>query len=476
MEENEDPNGQDEPDVNDFALRAAPQRVVIELIEEVSDEYAVAGRLPDELAQAWDGLWPGEDSLPIQPLFPHQGGLESTSEPRPFYEVMAPSSIHDPGGRPAAGEIASLFNRYSRFVVRAYVESPPAPQPDCPDTRLYLCDPPHGMGVAGFLGPQAGAGVRIVDLERFWAGSHTHLPHLQFPPSFRGPEGEDDFLKHFYFAPDTTRPSDDALRKEFWTGVAHSTGALGILGAKGGPAGLGLVPGAELIFASSYVKNEEGKWVESLAAQIDKLTDRNNGIMRPGDILLVEHQVFGRLKTNCSAEVYAPVELEPAICKALADARAREIIVIEPAGNGQRNLADLRQFGACEKNEIGLSGAIMVAACQQPDGQGNHNPLLSSNRGTPVKCYAWGEQIMSLHPTKPMDWFGETSAASALVAGVAALLQSLEINRSGQPLMPQELTEALSPSSGPLQVANINSSIGVMPNLPAIVGRVLQLV
>ena len=70
------------------------------------------------------------------------------------------------------------------------------------------------------------------------------------------------------------------------------------------------------------------------------------------------------------------------------------------------------------------SGAIVVAACKKPQ-PGGHDVLDNSNHGARTTCYAWGEWIITLDDANPtlIRTFDSTSGASALVAGVAALIQ-----------------------------------------------------
>ena len=487
MLQDEDDKRRVEQAVHEFYLQAAPQRVVIRFREGVFNEYADEREqdLPDGLNEVWNSLLQLDDSLTIQRLFRDLEGAEeeTPSELLTFYEVLLPSEREQ--AIPLGEQIAAQFAEFTEFVEEAYVESPHAPQPQapCADPRPYLCAAPDGMGAANFLSAAAGAGVRVVDLERFWAGGHPNLNHLKFFPNLNSP-GEADYVANVHVPPGAARPSDAELRQLFQAGVDHATSVLSILGADDGPAGRGLVPGAKLFFASSMTKNQHGKWIESLASQIFRVIRAANNHMRAGDILLVEHQVWGRLQTDCSAKLESPVELESAVRAALNAARRRRIIVIEPAGNSGQELAQLRQYGNCNLNQLGQAGAVMVAACDLPQGAGGpHVRLEQSNFGAHVKCYAWGRDVVSLNQATPalMGTFSQTSAASALVAGMAALLQSLAMSnvpgRPGRPLRPVEMASALSFNrTSPAARPAAGQNIGVMPNLEAIVDHFLPAV
>jgi hypothetical protein len=62
--------------------------------------------------------------------------------------------------------------------------------------------------------------------------------------------------------------------------------------------------------------------------------------------------------------------------------------------------------------------------------------------------------------------FGATSAATAMVAGAVAILQSIIIERGQPPLSPTELRRLLS-STGTPQTGNLNERIGPRPDLRA---------
>ena len=148
------------------------------------------------------------------------------------------------------------------------------------------------------------------------------------------------------------------------------------------------------------------------------------------DVLLLEMQ---------SGNECFPVEVDSATFKAIRDATASGIIVVEPAGNGNRNLNEVLNPQD--------SGAIMVGAgdAKPPHNRAIWNYGQGSNFGTRVDCYAWGNGIttagygglQTLGATRNYTSnFGGTSGAGAIIAGCVMLLQRLRIERTGTPLSP----------------------------------------
>lgn len=466
--------------------RGAPQRVVIKLFEGVTRRYA--DRLERrELAEEWAAVketWPEYD-LAIRRLFRELTVREDVLPPLlTFYEVLLP-----PERELALAIGDTVVNTLSESdkVELVYMDSPPAPPPLGPclgTSRPYLDAAPDGMAISAFALPPGGRWPRIVHLEKVWQQTHPDLRPVLPIPGFGGPG----------FA---------AYPGNFPADAAHATAVLGILAARplpGGPDCGGMVPSAEIFFASSLI-NEPTGWVEAYASQIRAITDPLNRFMKPGDILLLELQKYARLYNECAVDVVpvgaqnilGPVELSPCIYWAIRQAVAWGIIVIEPASNGGVDMDNLVTWNKClSYADWGApSGAIVVAACKRPQ-PGGHGVLDNSNHGARTTCYAWGEWIITLDDANPtlIRTFDSTSGASALVAGVAALIQYVATSntivrtspgaagtRLAHPLTPQEMASALASSQTPPAARPAaGQNIGVMPNLRAIVDHFLPAV
>lgn len=466
-------------DAFERAAQVAPERVVIKTYEGIFDSYedGLEALLMEEIENWWFNYTSDYPDLTIRRLFRTVSGPGDVYLPEllTYYEILLPPD------RERAMEVGrSVVDNLSGLdiIELVYIESPPAPSPDrCGGrNRFYLDGPPRGMAINPIQEQDRDDWPVVVVMEKVWAGAHPDLGHVQpssgFPPETeygdRDNDGQDDF----------------AVDNQ------HAVASLGILGATGGVGGPGcpgmLPPLATgLIVVSPLIREEthagDVRWVMSIQSQIVAAAQG----MPAGAILLVELQIEGRLADGCeawtepdsNARVWAPLELEPSLRSALAEARARHIIVIEPAGNGGVNggvnLSQLVTWNQCLPMPD-TSVAILTAACDTIRSNGVHNRLPESNFGAQVACYGWGNSVVALDATNSTGtWtFGGTSSASALVAGAAARLQQKAMQRFGRFLLPHEMRTALTFSSAAVPLgAGLN--IGVMPNLNDVVTNLL---
>ena len=95
-----------------------------------------------------------------------------------------------------------------------------------------------------------------------------------------------------------------------------------------------------------------------------------------------------------------------------------------------------------------------------------HQKNGATNFGTRVDCFASGENVTTAAKNnKYIRNFKNTSAASAIIAGVAALVQEYSAN-NGARLTPSEMRVLLSDNTKGLQSPD---PIGVMPDLTKII-------
>jgi hypothetical protein len=198
-------------------------------------------------------------------------------------------------------------------------------------------------------------------------------------------------------------------------------------------------------------------------------------------VLLIEYQ---------TPDNGLPLEILPQMQDLIVSAGDANVCVVEAAGNGSRNLdqepdvVDGSTFPLQRFDRDSDSGAIVVgssfaAFAHNPDtNRHEHVPYPTSNFGSRVDCYAWGEQIRTPTrvygppptPTECED-FGETSGAAAIIAGVA--LQLLGIAAAhGVRLDAHTLRQILrNPAHG--TPATPGSGIGSMPDLQKILAQFL---
>ena len=200
-----------------------------------------------------------------------------------------------------------------------------------------------------------------------------------------------------------------------------------------------------------------------------------------------------------------PVEIVDHWFDAIRLAVGNGIVVVEAAGNGyfdanndrvgrdldqlQVDWADAPTWRSMDRaSPLFLdSGAIVVSACSSavaPDGapQGTHRRMDWATYGSRIDCYAWGEDVYTAgygwlepaDPTKPDDWYTDrwngTSAASAIIAGAAVLVQQMNLVTRNWRLSPTQVRALLSNKAlGVPVVDNVGATvIGTMPDLAAI--------
>lgn len=333
--------------------------------------------------------------------------------------------------------------------------------PDFFPFQLYPNAAPQGFGVtaAWSVAGATGVDVRLCDVEYSWNATHSDLPGVQLV----GPQPNDPFN-------DTN----------------HGTAVLGIVGAQANAFGtIGIAPTTELYFAAANTGGGAG--IYSPGAAITQAMT----VLRPGDILLIEQQIFGpdpNLGTGCGAgdplsslPGVVPIEWHQPWYDAIQLAVANGIVVVEAAGNGQTNLDDpALQTGHAPFALQNDSGAIMVGAGHGPNSTDvvGSRPCFS-NFGATVDLQAWGGQVVTtgyggLFSTGGSDHFytssfSGTSSASALVAGLCATVQGAARATTGAPLEPSQVLAVLATGAIPQTSGAFPASqnVGPRPDLGA---------
>ncbi len=351
--------------------------------------------------------------------------------------------------------IGALEQWYS--VEFAYLEERPALPGPCANpgnnprfgNQGYLKKAPQGVDAefAWQLPDGCGKGINFIDVEYGWKLDHEDLKDAAIPLL----QGVNSQVKGH-------RP--------------HGTAVLGIvLATDNQVGGIGLAPAAAGRVLSAYKTSTSLSHGDAIAAAVASL-----GF---GDVLLLELQTL---------TTHEPIETEKGVFDLVRLGAALGVCVIEPAGNGgdvggvTGPGLDLDAYPALDRNGVGFkdSGAIMVGAAKSTVIP--YQKTTTTNFGNRVDCFAWGEQIdtcdtddggttstyNTYYNAAPSFGFGGTSGASAIVAGVALILQGLMEANQKRRLSGWQLRDILSDPDNGTASEYWQPTIGVMPDLKKI--------
>ena len=186
---------------------------------------------------------------------------------------------------------------------------------------------------------------------------------------------------------------------------------------------------------------------------------------RQGDVILIEAQTDQDL---------LPVEVEFAVFELINLITNAGYVVIEPAGNSGESVTVQRSGNEAagegvdvDRFLLGQSGAIVVGA-----GIGaeiDHPWVRQTNFGTRLDCFGWGSDITSAGQGSN-GFFGGTSGASAIVAGIAICIQGIALDMYGECYKPWILRMLLKESFSESSSSQLSGK--VLPNLDFIVASV----
>ena len=345
-------------------------------------------------------------------------------------------------------EVVKLLSEW-QIVETVYLQSPllrPAMPDDDPRFAMqgYLRGAPQGIDAVYAWGSREGDRVQFIDIEGGWQLNHEDLPTAPPIGLLSGLN-----IEHPY----------------------HGTSVLGEIASVDNALGcIGVAPRV----TANVISDHRSTGDSHAAAILDALTH-----LSFGDVLLSEIHV------SVGGRSGLPVEVLQAEFDAIRLATALGIVCIEPAGNGANDLDAYSHPTRGVFLNRGLatfrdSGAIMVGSSRSAF---PHSRFPTSSFGTRIDCYAWGENITTLTADGGAarnlytNSFGMTSGASPIVAGAAILVQSIAQSRFGHRLSPAQLRRILSdrdPAINTPSAAPAVDRIGVMPNLGAIIGRMMH--
>ncbi|MEK6304176.1 MAG: S8 family serine peptidase [Acidobacteriota bacterium] len=323
--------------------------------------------------------------------------------------------------------------------------------------QAYLDPAPLGMDVryAWTLPGGKGENVKIVDIELNWNVQHNDLSAA--------------ISDAFILVRGVDRLPDDNQNQ---ANINHGTAVLGeLVAAPDGIGVTGIAHGSRIGLINPLTSGT----TPDVAGAIRRATSK----LDPGDVMLLELSVAGPRFDPFTGKGLAPIEFQPDIFTAIKDATSSGIIVVESAGNGFEDLDHSAFAGLFDRNKRD-SGAIIVGA-GRPEGDiygsgPDRTRTEESNFGSRVDLQGWGRAVVTCgygdrrFEQGPNNWytidFAATSAATAMVAGAAAVLQSIVKQRGRAPLTPDELRRLLV-STGTPQTGNLGEHIGPRPDLRA---------
>ncbi len=369
--------------------------------------------------------------------------LDKAEDADPTYErrnLLNYYRVDVPLGQDAEA-IAEAFRSWP-IVETAFVKSarsePPSPgaagDPLMPK-QVYLDAKPAGHDVkyAWTFAGGTGGGIGFVDVEQGWFLAHEDLP--------LGLSVDGD--NHSFFS--------------------HGTKVLGIVLAVHNTVGIrGIAHGATPVKLVS-------EWRTASTRDVADAILFAANLLSFGDVLLLEYQT----------DLSFPGEVELDVFDAIRLSTALGVVVVEAAGNGQHDLdveaPHLKKGGSGLQDSL----AILVAGAKG-HALKRHN---LSNYGTRIDCFAAGDGVTTTGdpgganvPAAYDEDFGITSAAAAIVAGLAAVLQGLAEQNRGFRFSPPQVRRILSdPGTNTLTPNHPAERIGVKPDLRRIIDTVLLL-
>jgi hypothetical protein len=332
------------------------------------------------------------------------------------------------------------------------------------EKQKYLDPVPDGHDIKfGWDYPGgAGQGIQICVIEGSFNVEHEDIPNVNVVYPVNG------IFPHVPVDP-------------YPVGMEHGTNTMGVLGALPNGFGVtGICNKAKLLFASAYTVQEDRYIADTWNAIIYAAEALNRG-----DILLLELGSRGESEIR---EAFFPIEYHSYLHTLIQSVVFNEIIVIEPAGNGNIDLGatpneDGKYIWNPEHEDFNDSGAIVVGGgvstmpdyqtTRPPNAKGansNYNSKHSIITAVPPHCRSWSNVVatcslgqeggvyldIDAHAGKNNSYvyYTGTSAASAVITGLAGIIQGI-VNRipRRERLTPKEMRILLrDPENGVPQV------------------------
>jgi hypothetical protein len=332
----------------------------------------------------------------------------------------------------------------------------PADDPNSP-LQGYLNPAPGGLDVRALWQQRgsAGAGISFADVELGWTIDHGEL------------------LNASTGAPRAHKLGNGVSSKDFLV-QQHGTRVLGVVFAADDVSDVvGIAPKLGRPFVAPYLSEDiiSQNRADAIAAAIDQLHADGGGVLLL-EIQIIEPDFNPSDPADNSRLPVEVLQAEFELIRLATQIGGAPIVVVECAGNGGR---DLDLFAQPQRRKLNRttnpaddSGAIMVAGATSSS---THRATTSTNFGSRIDCYAWGDDVVTLSAT-PEDPFNGTSAAGAIIAGACVSIQGIRRSAS-RPLLSSRAMRSLLVSGGTPVFSRVRGhsreQIGVMPDLKQVV-------
>lgn len=282
---------------------------------------------------------------------------------------------------------------------------------------------PYGWHVPG----GTAEGVELADIEHSWDLSHQDLVDV----------------------------SVDRVHPQTRPDTRHGTAVLGVIAARDN--GRGLIGIAPRVRVTVIPFTNIGT-----AAAIDEAAT----LVHTGGVILIETAVrFVTPKPQRGADI--PDEFDLPDQDVIRRNTQLGITVVEPAGN-----AGVRLDGSPRLAHIisGQSGAIMVGEGEPAPGQPDVLRRIHSTYGSRADCFALGAGVRAPSVTGRTAYleFTGTSAAGAIIAGLAAQVQGIALAATGRYLSSGDVRTLFRDRRYGTASTPPDDGIGVMPDLKRI--------
>ena len=310
-------------------------------------------------------------------------------------------------------------------------------------------------GAMGIGDGVRGAGVTVADVEYEWRPRHVEFAGLGL-----------------------TSPPPNNLDPAFRS-AEHGTAVLGVLvGSADGHGVSGLVPDADVRPISPFSTNAENPSGAYNPAAAVRTAAQQLG---RGDVMLIELQAV--VDVEGRGPTYGPIESIGSVRDAIRAAVDKGIVVVEPAGNGNMDLADMGVSYLQGQTAPGHSGALIVGAGgsdQAATGPSSRRRAAGSNYGSRVDLQGvgvgvvtsgYGDGLGGADDRAYTSCFDGTSSASATVAAAVAALESgAKAQNAGATLTPGQVRSLLL-ETGLTQTSQEEGVIGPRPQVDLALAR-----